>query len=206
MIHIYYGDDRLKSEENARKVLGEKYEVIDAATLEAKDLPTLFLGASLFETERKILIKGLFDKKELYTELEKYIKTPHEIVILEDKVPGTLAVVKALKKTNEVELLEFKTAEVKNPYLVFNIFDMCLKNQKKALEMLEEAKKTEDPYALIGAFASSAVKNLKSAPKSKRYKNILKELAKIDMLLKTSKFSEDPWLLIEAFVLRIDKM
>ena len=206
MIHIFYGDDRLKSEDAAKRVLGENYEVVDASLLEVKDLPTLFLGASLFETSRKILIKSLFDKKELSNELEKYIATPHEIVILEDKLPGTLAVVKALKKSTAVELLEFKKPEVKNPYLVFNIYDMSLKNPKKALEMLEEAKNTEDPYAVVGAFASSAIKNLKSAPNSKRNKKIVKELAKIDILLKTTKYSESPWLPIEAFILRLEKM
>jgi hypothetical protein len=83
---------------------------------------------------------------------------------------------------------------------------MSLKNPKKALEMLEEAKNTEDPYAVVGAFASSAIKNLKSAPNSKRNKNIVKELAKIDILLKTTKYSESPWLPIEAFILRLEKI
>ena len=206
MIHIFYGEDRLKSEETAKKVLGENYEVIDATTLEPSSLPTLFLGASLFEENRKILVKDFFSRKELYSEIEKYLKTPHEIVILEDKLSGTLAVVKNLKKSPEVEMKEFKKQEIKNPYLVFNIYDMALKNPKKALEMLKEAKETEDAYAVIGAFASSAVKNLKSAPNSKRNKNILKELANIDHLSKTSKLSEDPWLLIETFVLRLEKM
>ena len=204
MIHIFYGEDRLESEKAAKKILGQDYEVIDALTLDPSSLPTLFLGASLFEENRKILIKSLFEKKELYNELEKYLKTPHEIVILEDKLSGTLSVVKNLKKSTEVEMKEFKKQEIKNPYLVFNIYDMALKNPTKALEMLKEAKETEDAYAVIGAFASSAVKNLKSAPNSKLNKNIVKELAKIDNLSKTTKFSEDPWLLIESFILRIN--
>ena len=74
------------------------------------------------------------------------------------------------------------------------------------LKMLKEAKETEDAYAMIGAFASSAVKNLKTAPNSKRNKNIVKELAKIDNLSKTTKFSENPWLLVESFILRLEKM
>lgn len=206
MIHIYYGDDRLKSEAEAKKLLGEDYEVIDASTLEPANLPTIFLGTSLFGETRKILIKDIFSKKELYNEIEKYLKTPHEIVILEDKLTGTLTAVKNLKKSSEVDMKEFKKPEAKNPYLIFNIYDTALKNPKKALEMLREVKETEDAYAVVGAFASSAVKNLKSAPNSKRNKNILKELAKIDNLSKTTKFSENPWLLVESFILRLEKM
>lgn len=206
MIHIFYGDDRVKSEAEAKKLLGENYEAIDAITLEPTSLPTLFLGASLFEENRKILIKDFFAKKELYNEIEKYLSTPHEVVILEDKLSGTLTVVKNLKKSSEVDMKEFKKPEIKNFNLVFDIYNMALRNSKRALEMLNEAKETEDPYAMIGAFASSAVKNLKSAPNSKRNKNILKELAEIDNLLKTSKFSEDPWLLVESFILRLEKM
>lgn len=206
MIHIFYGEDRLKSEAEAKKVLGDNYEVIDATTLEPTNLPTLFLGASLFEDVRKILIKDLFSRKELYSDIEKYLKTPHEIVILEDKLTGTLTVVKNLKKSSEVDMREFKKAETKNVFLAFDIYNMALKNPKKALEMLKEAKETEDAYAMIGAFASSAVKNLKTAPNSKRNKNIVKELAKIDNLSKTTKFSENPWLLVESFILRLEKI
>ena len=203
MIHIFYGDDRLKSEAAAKKILGESYEVVDATMLEPKDIPTLFLGTSLFEEKRNILIKDIFSKKELYNELEKYLNTPHEIVILEDKLTGTLTVVKNLKKSSEVDIKEFKKEEAKNAFLAFNIYDMALKNPKKAIEMMKKAKETEDAYAMIGAFASSAIKNLKAAPNSKRNKNIVKELARIDNLSKTTKFSEDPWLLIESFILKM---
>lgn len=206
MIHIFYGNDRLKSEATAKKILGEPYEVVDATTLEPKDIPSLFLGVSLFEEKRNILIKDLFSRKELYEDLEKYLKTPHEIVILEDKLTGTLTVVKNLKKSSEVDMKEFKKPETKNFNLVFDIYNMALKNPKKALEMLKKAKETEDAYATIGAFASSAVKNLRAAPNSKRNKNIVKELAKIDNLSKTTNFSEDPWLLVESFILRLEKM
>lgn len=206
MIHIFYGEDRLASETEAKKNLGEDYEVIDASTLAPTDLPSLFLGTSLFDETRKILIKDIFSKKELYNEIEKYLKTPHEIVILEDKLTGTLTAVKNLKKSSEVDMREFKKPEVKNFRLVFDIYDTALKNPKKALEMLREAEETEDAYAVIGAFASSAVKNLKSAPNSKRNKAIVKELAKLDSLSKTTKFSENPWLLVESFILRLEKM
>ena len=69
--------------------------------------------------------------------------------------------------------------------------------------MLKENEENEDPYAMLGAWSTSAIKNLKNNPTSKQNKNILKELSKIDMLMKTTKFSEDPWMLLESFLLRI---
>ena len=65
MLHIFYGEDRLAAEKAAHTVLGENYE-----------LPTLFLGTSLFEENRRILIKSLSENKELFSELEKYFETP----------------------------------------------------------------------------------------------------------------------------------
>ena len=55
---------------------------------------------------------------------------------------------------------------------------------------------------MLGAWATSALKNLKQNPNSKQYKAALKELAKIDNLMKTTKFSENPWALLESFIVR----
>ena len=56
---------------------------------------------------------------------------------------------------------------------------------------------------MLGAWATSAIKNLKSNPNSKQNKNIVKKLTKIDILIKTTKFSENPWILLESFILRL---
>lgn len=63
------------------------------------------------------------------------------------------------------------------------------KNPEEAVKMLRAHQDTEDPYAMIGAWATSAIKNLKSAPTSKHNRTI-KQLATIDHLLKSTKFSE----------------
>lgn len=204
MIHLYYGEDRLKSETEAKKVLGEDYETIDAENLEINDLPTIFLGTSLFDPDsRKILIKSLAEKKELFDELEKYLETPHEIVILENKINGNWATLKNLKKSDKIDLKEHKFAvDDSKKWLSFNIFSDALKNPEKAVETLRENEETEDPYAMVGAWATSAIKNLKSNPSPKNRK-IVKELAKIDVLLKSTKYSEKPWLVLESFLLRL---
>lgn len=208
MIHIFYGEDRLTSEKNAKNLLGDSYETIDAENLNVNDLPTLFLGTSLFDAEtRKILIRGLAEKKELFSELEKYLDTPHEIVVLETEIDGKWTSLKNLKKAKNVDVVEnkFKTDD-KEQWLAFNIYDMSLKNPEMALAKLRENEKNEDPYAFIGAWAISAIKNLKNQPNSKKNRNIVKELAKIDNLIKTTKFSENPWALLESFILRIKSL
>ena len=204
MIHLYYGEDRLTSEENAKKVLGDNYEVIDVENLELQDLPTLFLGTSLFETEnRRILIKGLAEKKEYFDELIKYLDTPHEVVVLETKIDGKWGSLKELKKAENIDLVEnkFKEDPTKR-FVAFNIYDLAFKNPAAAQKLLKENIETEDPYAMLGAWATSALKNLKQNPNSKQYKAALKELAKIDNLMKTTKFSENPWALLESFIVR----
>ena len=205
MLHIYYGDDRAKSDAAAKKVLGQNYEIIDAENLELSDLPTIFMGASLFEADsRKILLKGLADKKELFDELEKYLNTPHEIVILETKIDGKWGSFKNLKKAQNIDIVENKIPEdPKERWLAFNIYDLALKNPDAAIKILRENEETEDPYAMIGAWATSAIKNLKSVPNSKYNRTIVKKLAEIDNLLKTTKFSESPWPILESFLLRL---
>ena len=204
MIHLYYGEDRLKSEQDAKKILGEDYEVIDADNLEISDLPTIFMWTSLFDTDaRKIMIKGLAEKKELFEEIEKYLDTPHEIVILENKISGTWTSLKNLKKCDKIDLKENKVeVDESKKWLSFNIYSDALKNPEKALKALRLNEETEDPYAMLGAWATSAIKNLKMNP-NKKNRAIVKELAKIDTLMKTTNFSNNPWILLESFILRI---
>lgn len=206
MISICYGEDRLKAENEAKKILGKNYEVIDAEELSVNDLPTLFLGTTLFDESRKILIKGLAEHKENFDEIEKYLDTPHNIVLLENKLNGTWASVKNLKKSGKIKLLEFKKIETnENRFISFDIFSTALNSSERAMNLLKKAEITEDPYMMVGAFATSAIKNYKNqkTPKNKR---VLKELANLDMMLKTTKFSNEPWLLIESFVIRLKSL
>lgn len=205
MIHLYYGEDRLTSEKAAKAILGEEYETIDTTDLSVNDLPTILLGTSLFDTEnRKILVKGLGENKELFSELIKYLDTPHEVVILENKIPGTWTALKELKKSSKIDLKENKFPEDKEMRnLAFNVYSVALNNPEKAVKMLREREEEIDPYQTIGAWSFKAIEGLKQNPNSKQNRNRVKQLATIDTLLKTTKFSENPWPILETFILRL---
>ena len=88
MIRIFYGDDRIKIEREIKKIFGADYEVLEGVELEATDLPSIFLGGSLFADERKILIKDMGENKEVFTKLPEYLNTPHEVILFEPERPG----------------------------------------------------------------------------------------------------------------------
>ena len=110
MIKVFYGDDRVKAQQEIRRILGEDYEIIDATDLQPTDLPSIFLGASLFAPEKRhILIRDLTANKQVYDELPKYLNTPHDIVIHETKLDKRSATYKALK--DKITFTEFKLPE-----------------------------------------------------------------------------------------------
>ena len=64
MFRVFYGPNRLEVEKNIKSILGEDYEVFEGESLEAADLPSVFLGTSLFGAEkRRILLKDVGGKK-----------------------------------------------------------------------------------------------------------------------------------------------
>lgn len=66
----------------ARAFDGE-VESLDAGELEPRNLPDLFMGASLFASERLIVIKGVAANKTLWAELEPWIeRVPAETDII----------------------------------------------------------------------------------------------------------------------------
>ena len=124
MIYLIDGDDRKKAESKAKDFLGENYEVIDAESLEKADLVSIFQGTTLFSETRKILIKDLGAKKELFAELPKYLETEHRIVILEQKIDKRNAVYKELaavakKNPQQVKIDEFKITEEVDKFLTY---------------------------------------------------------------------------------------
>lgn len=61
----------------------EEVETFDAAELEARDLPDIFTGVTLFSTHRVVIIRGTATNKTLWAELEQWIvRVPDEIEIL----------------------------------------------------------------------------------------------------------------------------
>ena len=198
MIRVFYGDDRIKAKQEIERLLGKGYEVLDGAELTVDDLPSIFLGASLFTDKRQILIRDFTTNRAIYEELPKYLDTTHEIILFETKLDKRAAVYKELK--NKLEFKEFKMPEKIDFRIIFDIYNTAKLDGKKAVQLLEDIKPNEDPIKFTGLLVSQALKDFSSRPQPKQ-KRILKELAKIDLEMKSSKI--DPWLLVESFLLRI---
>ena len=201
MIKIFYGEDRVKAKQEIEKLLGNDSEVIDAADLTDQDLPTIFLGASLFAEKRKILIRDLFANKPAAEKLINFLNTPHDIIILELKLDKRSVTYKELK--DQLEFKEFKLPEEKNFGVVFDIYTTAKRDGKKAVTMLESIKQDQDPMMFFGLLVSQAVKDFARNQGTKE-KRALKELSKHDMILKTT--SSQPWLLIESFLLQASSL
>ena len=98
MMRIFVGEDRVAAEKAIRTTLGEDYEVLDGEELAVTDLPSIFRGVSLFETEkRRILIKNLGENTAVWEKAADYLDTPHEVVIWEMKLDKRSAGYKRLK-------------------------------------------------------------------------------------------------------------
>lgn len=208
MIYLIDGDNRKKAEQTARDFLGNNIEVIDADALEKNDLVSIFQGTTLFEETRHILIKDLSLKKDLFLELPKFIKTEHQVVILEQKIDKRNAIYKELldaarSNPEKVKIENFKLPEQVDTFLVFRAFDIALTDGKRAIKLIREAEEENSPYATIGAWTKKAVDLFVAKGGTEREKKIIKRLAKIDMLLKQTSFSKDPWILLESFLIEL---
>ena len=208
MIYLIDGDDRKKAEQTARDFLGNNIEVIDADALEKNDLVSIFQGTTLFEETRHILIKDLSLKKDLFLELPKFIKTEHQVVILEQKIDKRNAIYKELldaarSNPEKVKIENFKLPEQVDTFLVFRAFDVALTDGKRAVKLIREAEEENSPYATIGAWTKKAVDLFVTKGGTEREKKIIKRLAEIDMLLKQTSFSKDPWILLESFLIEL---
>ena len=201
MIKVFYGDDRVKAKQEIEKLLGKDYEVIDAADLTDQDLPTIFLGASLFAEKRKILIRDLFANKPVAEKLVNYLNTPHDIIILELKLDKRSVAYKELK--DQLEFKEFKLPEEKNFGIVFDIYTTAKRDGKRAITMLESIKQDQDPMMFFGLLVSQAVKDF-ARNQGIKEKRALKELSKLDIIFKTT--TSQPWLLIESFLLQVSSL
>lgn len=201
MLKIFYGDDRVRAQSKIKKILGNDYEVIEGAELSEMDLPSIFFGTSLLAEERKILIKDLSAVSENWEKLIEYIDTPHTIIIWEEKLDKRTATYKKIVKLAEIE--EFKKPEQVDRGLAFDIYDVALRDGKKAIIMLDRAELTDDPYQIVGAWAWKAVDNFKRYGGAKE-KRALKELSRLDINMKTTSLS--PWTLLRAFLLQVSSL
>lgn len=199
MIKVFYGTDRVRAKQAIEVTLGTDYELIEGVNLTPDDLPSVFLGASLFATERKILIRDLSANKPAFDKLPAYLDTPHQIILFELTLDKRSATYKALK--DQIEFREFTLPVRRGP--VFDIYRTAKRDGKKAVQLLADVKTTEDPIMFFGLLASQAIKDY-SARQGITEKSALKALAAADLQIKTT--PTDPWLIVEAFLLRLSSL
>lgn len=201
MIRIFTGDDRVRARREITRSLGKDYEVIEGVELKPEDLPSIFKGASLFNSTRHILIRDLSANKAVFDKLPGYLDTPHDVIIQELKLDKRSATYKQIK--DKVEILTFALPQNPNSRLVFDIYKTAKTNGSEALNLLNKIKSDEDPMRFSGLLASQALKDYNNKQGIKERK-ILKELSKLD--LQTKSTSIDPWLLIESFLIRLSRL
>lgn len=200
MLKVFYGENRLAAEKAVKQTLGENYEVYEGETLGLTDLPSIFQGASLFETERRrILLKNLAENAAVWEKIAEYLDTEHDVVVWELKLDKRSAGYKRLKEAG-VELREF--AALKKPELnvVFNVLDVALRDGAKAVKMVEQIELEQDPYMFFGLLVTQMLKKFDNTGGGAKERRLLKELAKTDLEMKSSAI--EPWMLIKAFLLR----
>lgn len=201
MLKIITGDDRVRAQQEIKHLLGDNYEVIEGVDLVPADLPSIFQGTTLFADTRHVLIRDLSANKSVFDKLPSYLSTPHDIVIFESKLDKRSATYKTIQ--SQVEVLEFKLPAAHNQFYSFDICRTAKHDGKKAVKMLKEIEPTTDPNLFFGALVSVALKDYDQHQGSKE-KTLLKELSSLDLQIKSTAI--DPWLLIEGFLLRIQKL
>ncbi len=199
MIKVFYGDDRVKAKAEITKLLGNDYEVLEGNNLTKFDLPSIFSGASLFSDKRQILINDFTANKEIYEDLINFINTPHDIILFETKIDKRTATYKTLK--DQIEFKEFSLPEDPNTKLIFDIYRTAKTNGKKAVADLRKIEPNQNPVKFVGLLTSQAIKDFTARPNGAKEKRVLKELSKLDILMKTT--SCQPWLLVESFLLQV---
>ncbi len=204
MLKIFYGTERAQAQVAIEKLLGVDYEVVEADGLTASDMPSIFLGTTLFDDERKILVKSLDENKECWNELLKYLDTPHKVVIWNEKAPDKRGEPgKTLSSDKRVEIKGFERVVSKEEtFAAFNMYDDAVKgNLKKALATCKtlESDKNRDPYSTLGAFASKAFTALEK--RDHKAPEIIKILATVDTEMKSTGL--DGWALVKKALAQI---
>ena len=203
MLKVFYGANRLAAEKAIKQALGENYEVFEGENLKLDDLPSIFLGSSLFETQkRRILLKDVSENSTVWEKLTDYAETAHEVIAWELKLDKRSAGYKRLSGS-QVELREF--AELKKPEanLVFGILDTAFRDGKRAVQMVEQIELTQDPYMFFGLLVTQMLKKYDTSGAGARERRLLKELAQTDLQMKST--TVEPWSLVKSFLLRVKR-
>lgn len=203
MLRVFVGEDRLAAETALKRLIGGNYEVFEGETLTVGDLPSIFQGTSLFETgKRRVLLKNLSENAAVWEKIAEYAETEHEVVVWELKADKRSVGYKNLKAAG-VEIQEFALKAKPEAKMVFGVLDTALRDGKRAVAQVEQIELEQDPYMFFGLLVTQALKKFEQRGGA-REKRLLKELAKLDIEMKTTGL--EPWMLIKAFLLRAKSM
>lgn len=198
---VIYGENRGAAEQAVRRILGEDYEVYEGENLSLTDLPSIFQGTTLFGDEkRRILLKNLTERPEIWEKIGDYAESTYEVVIWEVKVDKRSTGYKSLVERG-VEFQEFKNVAEVDPRVAFGILDIALKDGVKALKELEKIETSQDPYMFFGLLVSQMVKKYEFSRGGKRERGILKRMAEVDLQMKTT--GVEPWTLVKGFLVSL---
>lgn len=212
MIHVFYGSDRVRISAEIRKILGDDYEIFNGENLSADDIPSLFLGRTIFSDKRKILLKDItpargessklvttLGDRDFYEMIMTYLDTPHDIIIWETNT-SQKKTFKDFLRSGKVKSQKYDQASQVDMRKVFGIYDAAWTDGTRALELLNEIKNQEDPYMFVGLLSTQAIKSY-DRHQGRKEKRVLKELSKLDIAMKSTNY--DPWVLISSFLLQI---
>lgn len=203
MFRIIYGDDRASAAKAVESLLGANYEVFEGEDLTLGDLPSIFRGLSLFGAEkRRILLKNLGENAAVLEKVIDYADTEHDVVIWEGKIDKRSVSYKRLKAAG-VEPKEFTEKQAPEARMVFQVFDTAWTDGVRAVKMLEKIEEKQDPYMFFGLMVTQAMKKFEGRQGRKEVA-VLKELAKVDMELKTTSF--EAWLIVKSFLVRLSSI
>ena len=206
MIKVFYGSDRARIANEVKAFLREGYEVFEGENIRFEDIVNIFKGSSLFSKKRKILIKDLSaaddGHHDIFGEVKKYVDTEHDIVIWETTLSQKKSCKELLKEKNVVSKKYDLVSKI-DMRKVFGIYDTALVDGERAVKMLSEIEDQEDPYMFFGLIVNQAIKKYEWRS-GNRERKILKELAKVDMQLKSTVV--EPWILIKAFLVRLSSL
>lgn len=203
-MRVIYGEGRAAAEQEVRRILGADYEVYEGENLSLADLPSIFQGTTLFGAsdggQRRILLKNLTERAEIWEKIGDYADSTYEVMIWEVKVDKRSAGYKRLVEKG-VEFKEFKNAEGVDARAAFGILDIALKDGVKALKEVEKIEVAQDPYMFFGLLVSQMVKKYEFSHGGKREREILKRMAEVDRQMKTTGI--EPWTLVKGFLVQV---
>ena len=203
MIRVFYGEDRARARKMAGQQLGKDFETIEGESLALNDLPSVFLGTSLFGDQRAILLKDLSLNKECWEALPRFASDcSHNVVILESKIDKRSVAYKALSKDKNVEFKEFAAAKDPDQFLAFDVITAALAGKgAEALRLCARLELESDAYMFMGLFLSQVLKKIPST--SARFARVMKILAQADMDMKTTGL--EPWSIMKVAIIKIAK-